>query len=271
MNSLRQLAKSNTSPALWDAGRSSWFALKNLASWPFINFHPWRRESLRRLSNLHDIHKGERAFVLGNGPSLNKIDIARLESEKTFGLNRVFLAFPQWGFMTSYLVSVNDLVIQQSAEEIQALQLPKFLSWRSRKYHPLNSHTIFLHSTYQEPVFAKDARGRLWEGATVTYVALQLAFFMGFDPVILIGVDHNFETKGIPNTTVVSSERDKDHFASRYFADGFRWQLPDLEMSERAYTMARDEFQSAGRKILDATIGGKLEIFPKVDFNSLFD
>ncbi|MGH2581916.1 MAG: 6-hydroxymethylpterin diphosphokinase MptE-like protein [Anaerolineales bacterium] len=270
MNSLRQFAKSYASPEVWDVGRSSWFALKNLASWPFVNLHPWRQESIRRLSKLHNVHSGERAFILGNGPSLNKIDIGRLQNEKTFGLNRVFLAFPEWGFSTSYFVCVNALVIQQSAEEIQALQMPKFLSWRSRKYLRLDAYTIFLNSTYQGPVFAKDARRRLWEGATVTYVALQLAFFMGFDPVILVGVDHNFETKGIPNTTVASSGEDKDHFDSRYFADGFRWQLPDLGISERAYTMAGNEFQAAGRKVLDATVGGKLEIFPKVDFNSLF-
>jgi hypothetical protein len=104
----------------------------------------------------------------------------------------------------------------------------------------------------------------------VTYIALQLAFFLGFDPVILVGMDHNFETKGAPNETIVAQGKDRDHFDSRYFADGFRWQLPDLELSERAYTMARDAYQAAGRTVLDATVGGKLTIFPKVDFNSLF-
>ena len=270
MNSLRQFAKQNTRPAVWNAGRSAWFACRNLASWPSVNLHPWRRESIRRLSKLENAHQGERAFVLGNGPSLNKIDISRLQTEKTFGLNRVFLAFPRWGFSTSYFICVNDLVIQQSTAEVQALRLPKFISWRSRDYLRLNDHTIFLHTTYQAPVFARDARARLWEGATVTYIALQLAFFMGFDPVILVGMDHNFETKGAPNETIVAQGKDRDHFDSRYFADGFRWQLPDLELSERAYAMARDAYQAAGRTVLDATVGGKLTIFPKVDFNSLF-
>ncbi len=53
-----------------------------------------------------------------------------------------------------------------------------------------------MHTTYTGPKFASDARGRLWEGATVTYVALQLAYHMGFEQVILIGVDHNLHHTG---------------------------------------------------------------------------
>jgi hypothetical protein len=93
---------------------------------------------------------------------------------------------------------------------------------------------------------------------------------MGFDPVILIGVDHSFTSQGKPNTTVVSRGDDPDHFDSRYFGAGFRWQLPDLETSERAYQMARRVYENAGRKIFDATIAGKLTVFPKIDYRELF-
>jgi hypothetical protein len=110
----------------------------------------------------------------------------------------------------------------------------------------------------------------MWEGATVTYVALQLAFHMGFKQVILIGVDHNFATKGKPNTTVISQGDDPDHFDQKYFGKGFRWQLPDLETSERAYALALENYTDADREVLDATIGGKLSIFPKVDYETLF-
>ena len=113
-------------------------------------------------------------------------------------------------------------------------------------------------------------RGRVWEGATVTYVALQLAFHMGFSQVILIGVDHDFASKGEANKTVVSQGDDLNHFSPKYFGKGFRWQLPDLETSEIAYTMAREAYALAGREVIDATVGGKLTVFPKVDYNSLF-
>jgi hypothetical protein len=270
MTSARQQVKSLVPQPLWNLGRSAWILIRHAAAWPLATFHPWRRSSIQRLSKLKDSHRGQRAFILGNGPSLARTDIQELRGEQTFGLNRVFLAFPNWGFSTSYFVCVNDLVIEQSVEEIAALTVPKFLSWRSRRFVDLDSHTIFLHSTYERPAFANDVRGRVWEGATVTYVALQLAYHMGFDPVILIGVDHNFSSKGKPNTTVVSQGDDADHFDPRYFAHGFRWQLPDLEANERAYKMARTAFERDGRRILDATIGGQLTVFPKVEYNSLF-
>ena len=136
--------------------------------------------------------------------------------------------------------------------------------------HTEKADLVFLHTTYSGPKFASDARSRLWEGATVTYVALQLAFYMGFQQVILIGVDHSFSTKGKPNTTITSQGDDQDHFDSRYFGEGYRWQLPDLATSERAYRMARDAYQHDGREVLDATVAGKLTVFPKVDYQSLF-
>jgi hypothetical protein len=88
--------------------------------------------------------------------------------------------------------------------------------------------------------------------------------------VILIGVDHNFTTQGKPNSTVVSEGPDPNHFNPNYFGKGFRWQLPDLDTSERGYAMARQAYEAAGRQVLDATVGGKLQIFPKVEYSSLF-
>jgi hypothetical protein len=93
---------------------------------------------------------------------------------------------------------------------------------------------------------------------------------MGFSKVILIGVDHNFASQGTPNTTVVSSGADPNHFSGAYFGKGFRWQLPDLETSERGYANARHAFESDGRQVVDATIGGKLTVFPRVPYDSLF-
>jgi hypothetical protein len=255
---------------IWRFGRENWILLKLATVWPLATFHPWRRASIHHLTKLKDSQHGRRAFILGNGPSLARTDTSKLKNEATFGMNRVFLAFPDWGFQPTYFVCVNDLVIQQSASQIAALPMPKFLSWRSRRFIKPDKQTIFLNTSYESPVFATDSRARLWEGATVTFVALQLAFHLGFDPVILIGVDHTTSFAGKPNSTVVSRGDDPDHFDPHYFGEGFRWQLPDLEASERAYRMARKAFEEDGRQVLDATIGGKLTIFPKVEYNSLF-
>jgi hypothetical protein len=267
---MKQTIKRITPQPLWNLARSTYDAILRLPGLPAAVLHPWRRESRKRLAALQNIHQGRRCFIIGNGPSLRQTDLKKLRGEFTFGLNRVYLLFPELGFTTTYLLSMNDLVIEQCASEILALSIPKFLSWRSHRFLRPTQDTHFLYTTYTGPRFARNVTGRLWEGATVTYVALQLAYHMGFETAILIGVDHNFVTKGDANKTVTSQGDDPNHFASNYFGKGFRWQLPDLETSERAYRMARAAYEADGRKVLDATIGGKLTIFPKVDYLSLF-
>jgi hypothetical protein len=270
MSQLQEQLKRVTPAPVWNGMRRLYYSLQRASQWPAATFHPWRRASIRQLAALKDIHPGQRCFVIGNGPSLKKTDLARLENEYTFGMNRIYLMFPKLGFPTSFYVAVNSLVIEQCAADIRTLPVPKFLSWRSRNLIEPTQDTIFLHTTYTGPKFARDARGRLWEGATVTNVCLQLAFHMGFEQAILIGVDHSYSAKGKPNQTVVSQGNDPNHFDAKYFGKGFRWQLPDLDTSEQGYYMARQAYESAGRQVLDATIGGKLTVFPKVDYDSLF-
>jgi hypothetical protein len=275
MTDFRQSVKNIFPPALWQPISEARYALQRIADWPMANFHPWRRESMRQLSALKDIHKGQRCFIVGNGPSLKDTDISKLKDEYTFGMNRIYLAFEDWGFSTNFLVSVNDLVIEQCIEDFLALDMLCFFSWHSRRFFSQSAIAaaqlpIFLHTTYTGPKFAADARGRLWEGATVTYICLQLAFHMGFEQSILVGVDHSFSSTGQPNTTVVSQGNDRDHFDPSYFGTGFRWQLPDLDTSEIGYAIAHDAYLAAGRGVLDATIGGQLTVFPKTDYGSLF-
>jgi hypothetical protein len=264
--------------SLWPIIRDTYIGIRDLPQLPAAYLHPWRRTAIQRLAALKDVHKGKRAFIIGNGPSLKETDLSKLKDEITFGMNRIYLMFPALGFKTTYLSVVNDLVIEQTASDLAALEIPKFLCWRSRRFFSPEQFTnsqsanlpTFLYTTYDSPRFSPDVRGRVWEGATVTYVTMQLAFHMGFDEVIIIGVDHNYETKGKPNTTITSTGDDPNHFSGQYFGKGFRWQLPDLETSEMAYRMARKAYENASRRIVDATVGGKLTIFEKVDYNTLF-
>jgi hypothetical protein len=268
---MRQTIKQSIPAPAWNVLRITYSNLIHLPDLPSAYLHSWRRESMTRLAELKDVHKGERAFIIGNGPSLKQTDLRKLKGEFTFGLNRIYLMFPELGFSTTYFVSVNDLVIEQCKDDISALPMPKFLSWRSRRFFqkgPLPA--TFLYTTYDNPAFTRDVRRRVWESATVTYVALQLAFHMGFKRVILVGVDHSSNVPGKANTTIVSQGDDPNHFNPAYFGKGFRWQLPDFEMSEIGYRLARQAYEADGRQVLDATIGGKLAVFPKVDYLSLF-
>lgn len=227
------------------------------------------RRSIAELADYRDAYRGRRCVIIGNGPSLREMDLSPLRDEITFGLNRAYLMYERLGFKTSFLVAVNRYVVEQCASEIVDAGLPTFISWHSRAHLPAGARPTYLCSI-SRPGFYGDVRDGLWEGATVTYVTLQLAFHMGFSEVVLIGVDHSFATQGRPHELVTSSGDDFNHFDPAYFGAGFRWQLPDLETSEVAYRMARDAYAAGGRSITDATVNGRLRVFPKAHFAALF-
>lgn len=270
MSTLRENLKRITPAPLWKFAGQTCDALDQAKEFPAATFHPWRRDTINRLRQLKDIHQGERCFIIGNGPSLKQTDLSHLLREYTIGMNRFYLAYPELGFTNTYYLSINDLVVEQCAADIQSLPLQKFVSWRAHKWLSPAQNLYYLYTTYTAPKFSQDITGRLWEGATVTYVAMQLAFYLGFRQVILIGVDHGYISKGKPNTTIVSDGDDPNHFDPQYFGKGFRWQLPDLDTSQRSYEMARQAYQAAGREIIDATVGGNLRVFPRVDYEKLF-
>jgi hypothetical protein len=271
---MKQALKQIIPQPLWYFVRDTYDAVRRIPELPDAYLHPWRRESIRRLGGWKNIHRGKRAFIIGNGPSLKQTDLSKLRNEITFCMNRFYLAFPELGFAATYLCITNDLVVEQFVDDINALSLPKFIAWRSHRHFspqlPIPQVPTFVYTSYTGPRFTGDVRGRVWEGATVTNLALQLAYHMGIEKAILIGVDHNFASKGDANKTVISQGDDPNHFMPNYFGKGVKWQLPDLDTSEIGYTFARDAYRKAGREVLDATVGGKLTIFPKVDYNALF-
>lgn len=269
---LKQSAKKITPNPMWKLGSNGYWWWHNRGRHLLAQRLDSRwADSLNRLRQYENTHPNQRCFIIGNGPSLRHTDLSHLMGEYTFGLNRIYLLFPELGFTTTYLVLVNDLVLEQCAKDIQLLSLPRFITWRARYWFKADPQLVHMDSDFTGPEdFSRKITGRIFEGFTVTYVALQLAFHMGFKDAILVGVDHNYVTQGNANQEVISPGDDPNHFSPNYFGKGFRWQLPDLAGSERAYILARQAYEQAGRRILDATVGGKLTLFPKVDYSSLF-
>jgi hypothetical protein len=246
------------------------FADGNVDEIALLKDNRWTQSQLR-IRRYRDMHRGKRCFIIGNGPSLQRTDLSKLTNEVTFGMNRIYLMAESRGFMPTYYVAVNQHVIQQCAQDIQTLRLPRFLAWHSRDALRFEDGMMFIRDPGDLTVgFSRDIAQCVWEGTTVTFAALQIAYYMGFDDVILVGVDHSFTTQGSPHKLIESTGDDADHFDVRYFGRGFKWQLPDLYTSEGAYRIAKFTYEWTGRKILDATVGGKLTVFPKVDFDGLF-
>jgi len=222
------------------------------------------RQSTRNLDALRNRFNGERCIVIGNGPSLNKTDLSLLESQHTFGLNRLYMLFDKLGFGTEFHVVVNRLVVEQCADDLLNVPGRLITTWPNRDLLASRDDAIFLQRIVG-PIFSLDPRRGIWEGATVTYVAMQLAYWMGFEKVLLIGVDHRFATQGPAHKAVTSQSDDPNHFDPNYFGKGFKWQLPDLVTSAIAYSIAKRAFEADGRSIVDCTVDGALDVFPKGD------
>ena len=222
------------------------------------------RPSRQRLQAWHDRYKGNKAVILCNGPSLNAVDFDQLKGVFTFGLNKINLLFNRSSFRPSCIVAVNKLVIEQNAEFYNQTDIPLFIDHLGKENVKFRDNVAFLHSVNQRK-FARDCSYSVGQGATVTNVAMQLAYHMGFRDVALVGCDHSFAEKGPANKTVKSEAVDKSHFDPNYFAGGMPWQLPDLLQSEVSYTEARHVFEKSGGRIVNATEGGRLEIFERMD------
>ena len=96
---------------------------------------------------------------------------------------------------------------------------------------------------------------------------------MGFSDVYLVGFDHSYKIPDdakVDGEGILSQSSDPNHFNSTYFGKGYRWHDPMVERMEQAFCRAREVYSAAGRRIFNATVGGKLEVFERVDYKSLF-
>lgn len=227
-------------------------------------------KSRRLLKKLKNSKKGAKAVILCNGPSLLKTDFQALKQVDTFGLNKINLLFDKTDFRPSYIVAINPLVLEQNAAYYNETRIPLFLDSKSSSFITGTPDTAFLH-TWHHARFAQDCSNSVAQGNTVTYVALQLAFHMGYTDVALVGCDHYFKTEGPANMEVVSGSKDENHFDPNYFVGGAKWQLPDLPASDFYYSLAQQYYTAHGRRIVNATEGGHLEIFPRVALHEWID
>jgi len=229
----------------------------------------WR--SRRKLRRVRGTLAGQKGLILCNGPSLNEVDFERLDAQREgvhiFGLNKINLLFERTAFRPDAIVAINRYVVEQNAPFFNATDLPLYLSTKGIRHIRPRPNIAFLHPS-NKPAFARDVSISVHPGFTVTYVALQLAFHLGLRDVALTGCDHTFVAQGAANQVVSSGQRDTNHFDPRYFSGGAPWQIPDLAGSEHFYARAADVFAAYGGSIVNATVGGQLDLFPRRD---LFD
>lgn len=237
------------------------------------------RENERRLNRLRNAEAGKRVFILANGPSLKQTDVDRLCGEVAIASNAVFLLFETKRFRPKYYTVEDYLVAEDRSREIAELKGPwKIFPEDVRGFIPPDERTVYVNFPREYegfPKFSEDCRRVVYWGGTVSFMNMQLAYYLGASEIYLIGFDHNYaapKTADVVDGYVITSQTDDvNHFDSRYFGAGYRWHDPNVERMEQSYRAARDFFAARGVPIYNATAGGRLEVFPRVDFDSLFE
>lgn len=218
------------------------------------------------LERFKNIHKGKRCFIVATGPSLRISDLDTLYNNKDIciSVNGIFKAFDQTKWRPNYFV-VSDPLVSEWKNEILGMDVQaKFAAdivtcFNDKHYENIYKwHLIRKVNDDGLPDFSDDFAWGGCFGKTVVYDgAMQLAVYMGFKEIYLLGTD-----------CTVSPDGTVSHFVAKYAEVPSRFYQDEFML---AYQAAKQYTDSHGIKIYNATRGGALEIFPRVDFDSLFN
>lgn len=234
----------------------------------------------KKLSALKDSQKGKKCFVIGNGPSLSVDDLNKIHKLgiPTFSTNRIFKLFDKTEWRPTYYVS-EDILLMADAQKIindmdtEKRFIPINLKWFKAVDIPKADYFYMEYAKKPEDNFnlsldiPKCVRCR----GTVTMTCLQLAVYMGFSEIYLIGVDHNFAKMFDKNGNVIEDSSIKNHFADDY-DKGIVDQGFHVDEATEAYMDAeRLSRKLKTFRIYNATRGGKLEVYERIDLDELFN
>ena len=175
------------------------------------------------MKSYEGIHKGQRSFIIATGPSLTIKDIELLKDEFTFGMNSIIKLFNQTDWRPTYF-GIQDCNVyeklEQSICETYKNANNVFISDEiAKKFKvPDNFHQFPYDAVYHnnqleiERYFAKfsnDCYSIVYDGYSITYSLIQIAIYMGFSEIYLLGVDCSY-TRGAKNHIVESGNDDKN-------------------------------------------------------------
>jgi len=242
--------------------------------------HPdWSRHR-KRIQELRNCYAGRRCFVIGGGPSLAQTPLDLLTNEITIASNAIFLLFGEISFRPTFYTVEDQLVAEDRAPAINQLRgMHKIFPADVWRYLKEDEETIYVNFKRGEydgfPKFSDRLDEVVYWGGTVTFMNLQLAWHLGCREVYLVGIDHSYQPPSakdkMEGNVITWQSADVNHFHPDYFGPGYRWHDPRVDRMELGYLEARRFFTEHGGVIYNATIGGKLEVFPRVKFEDLIE
>lgn len=256
---------------------------ENYLSYQQLNDFAYKKieENIKQLKNCH---KGERIFIIGNGPSLRYEDLELLQqqNEITMGVNGIFYILDKVTWRPSYYVAMDYEVIKIYEEYC----LPRNFLTESIKIFSDNC-LIFQENNYQEGYyyfkqeqllneikFSSNCEKGVYTAGTVIYSCLQLAIYMGFEEIYLLGCDFSYS-----NNKEVNYHCYKEGYSiykkELITEQKLKFTNADLmvfpyEKAKKGNEKAKEYAKKNGIKIKNATRGGKLEVFERVNFDDIF-
>ena len=227
-----------------------------------------------RIKKFKNCHEGKRCFIVATGPSLrmSDLDVLHKNKEICFSMNRIYYAFKETDWRPDYYILTDSRFFYEDKNQVEKLfeVTPKLFADTYEPFWKIPHDDTFykFHFQYEFhpeslPKFSSDLSITSYHGCTTTYNCLELAVYMGFKEIYLLGVDASYSSKNESNKN--------DHFSKEYLSTSRTYHLPSYQKQMMfAYQAARQYADSHGIKIFNATRGGKLEIFPRVDFDLLF-
>ena len=220
-------------------------------------------ENYRKIKALENKHKGERIFVIGTGPSLNKTSMHLIKNEVVFCVNSFLKGWEKFGILPNYYALSDFRAFKTYYVDVIKLKIPLFSFENKLKDWSadiLNNVIVLKDTLPNKQVgmktiedFSKDLTvGSGGTGTVVIDIALQAAYYMGFKEVYLLGCDCDY-TK-------------EHHFHGEQMYDFDHLDLVMERFSDMvfpAYEISKQVFEEDDRKIINCTVGGKLEIFER--------
>lgn len=254
----------------------------------------WRKYTKKNKLFFRCHESKERCFIVGNGPSLKIEDLEMLKNEITFASNTIYAVYKNTNWRPNYYYSLDSFMWETlSQQEI----LEKILSGCDAAFTSLygnmfqmkdNKEFEKLHyvipiaqinEVTHYPLFSEDCSDVVFKWGTITYVMIQMAVYMGFKTIYLLGVDFTFShemhadnsiTINNINSHMEQIEKEQERFyevVKKIYGYGY---MAKVDAQKEAYMSANRYAKEHGIKILNATRGGKLEVFERVDFDTLF-
>lgn len=249
------------------------------------SYKNWRNHFVN--SNLKNKYSGKHCFIIGNGPSVQIDDLNKLENEITFGVNLIYKVFDETSWRPTYYFCVDSLVYVSSSYEIHNMGFEHCFIPIDRAlltgaiyddsiYYLRNTNYTYSENGITKygakPKFSLNPEEIVYGGYTVIYDAIQMAVYMGFSTIYLYGVDNSYNLELSEDGTIKKNDGQKNYFSNKYeenYADTIKSLVAPTYLTTKAFEVAKEACKKVGVTIKNATRGGKLEVFERVDFDEL--